>query len=56
MVHDVFVLKIDANKMLGLNGNLLFDQEGDAGLLIEMVAGGYFFVKASSKLVIKNFF
>ncbi|OZC07991.1 hypothetical protein X798_04987 [Onchocerca flexuosa] len=40
---------IDTHKMLGLNGNLLFDQEGDKGLLNKMIAGGYFFVKASPK-------
>ncbi|EFO22182.1 hypothetical protein LOAG_06300 [Loa loa] len=40
---------IDTRQMLGLNGNLLFDQEGNKGLLIEMVAGGYFFVKAGFK-------
>uniref|UniRef100_A0A2K6VUF0 Nucleotid_trans domain-containing protein n=1 Tax=Onchocerca volvulus TaxID=6282 RepID=A0A2K6VUF0_ONCVO len=38
---------IDTHKMLSFNGNLLFDQEGDKGLLIKMIAGGYFFVKAS---------
>lgn len=41
--------------MLGLDGNLLFDQEGDKGLLIGMIAGGYFFVKAGPKLDIDFF-
>ncbi|KAL3990064.1 Nucleotide-diphospho-sugar transferase family protein [Acanthocheilonema viteae] len=39
----------NTQQMLGLNGNLLFDQEGDNSLLIEMIAGGYFFVKAGPK-------
>ncbi|CAG9536411.1 unnamed protein product [Cercopithifilaria johnstoni] len=39
----------NTSQMMNLNGNLLFDQEGDKGLLIEMIAGGYFFVKSSPK-------
>ncbi|MCP9265202.1 Protein CBR-FOLT-1 [Dirofilaria immitis] len=30
---------INTRQMLGLNGNLLFDQEGDKGLLMKMIAG-----------------
>ncbi|KAK6113450.1 Nucleotide-diphospho-sugar transferase family protein [Brugia pahangi] len=40
---------INTRQMLDLNGNLLFDQEGDRGLLAKMIAGGYFFVKAGIK-------
>ncbi|VDM98952.1 unnamed protein product [Thelazia callipaeda] len=40
---------LDTDKLLGTNGNLLFDQEGDQGLLDGMVAGGYFFVKGDTR-------
>ncbi|VDK74952.1 unnamed protein product [Litomosoides sigmodontis] len=61
MGHDFWIVQPDTywrknlfeiantRQMLGLDGNLLFDQEGDKGLLIEMIAGGYFFVKGGPK-------
>jgi hypothetical protein len=45
---------IKIGRLLNKSDNLLFDSEGESGLLSKMVAGGYFYVQSDERS--KKFF